>query len=208
MLTAIVALEDLGDGTFEAKLERSPFYPAGGGQVSDQGWIEHEETAARAELRDAVRVGDDQTLVFEGDGLCRGRPRQGRRALGGALPDDGEPHGDASPARGAPARARRARPAGGLRRAPGQAALRLHARAGADRRGARAGGGARQRAGLRRIAPCGRSRRRSTRRGGWARRCSSARSTATSSASSRSTASRASSAAAPTSARPPRSARS
>ena len=53
MLTAIVALNDLGDGTFEAKLERSPFYPAGGGQVSDQGWIEHDETGARAELRDA-----------------------------------------------------------------------------------------------------------------------------------------------------------
>jgi alanyl-tRNA synthetase len=68
VLTAIVALNDLGDGTFEAKLERSPFYPAGGGQVSDQGWIEHEETGARAELRDAVRLGDDQTLVFEGAG--------------------------------------------------------------------------------------------------------------------------------------------
>ncbi len=72
VLTAIVALEDLGDGTFEAKLERSPFYPAGGGQVSDQGWIEHEETDARAELRDAVRVGDDQTLVFEGAGFAVG----------------------------------------------------------------------------------------------------------------------------------------
>jgi alanyl-tRNA synthetase len=72
VLTAIVALNDLGDGTFEAKLERSPFYPAGGGQVSDQGWIEHEETGARAELRDAVRVGDDQTLVFEGEGFAVG----------------------------------------------------------------------------------------------------------------------------------------
>ncbi len=72
VLTAIVALEDLGDGTFEAKLERSPFYPSGGGQVSDQGWIEHEETGARAELRDAVRTGDDQTLVFEGEGFVAG----------------------------------------------------------------------------------------------------------------------------------------
>ena len=72
MLTAILALEDLGDGTFEAKLERSPFYPAGGGQVADQGWIEHEETGARAELRDAVRIGDDQTLVFEGEGFAVG----------------------------------------------------------------------------------------------------------------------------------------
>jgi alanyl-tRNA synthetase len=69
VLTAIVALNDLGDGTFEAKLERSPFYPAGGGQVTDQGWIEHDETGARAELREAVRLGDDQTLVLEGEGF-------------------------------------------------------------------------------------------------------------------------------------------
>jgi alanyl-tRNA synthetase len=69
VLTAIIALNDLGDGQFEAKLERSPFYPAGGGQVSDVGWIEHEETGARAELREAIRVGDDQVLVFEGTGF-------------------------------------------------------------------------------------------------------------------------------------------
>jgi alanyl-tRNA synthetase len=72
VLTAILALNDLGDGQFEAKLERSPFYPAGGGQVSDQGWIEHEGTGARAELRDAVRLGDDQVLVFEGGGFAAG----------------------------------------------------------------------------------------------------------------------------------------
>src|SRR4029079_11780550 len=72
VLTAIVALNDLGDGTLEAKLERSPFYPAGGGQVSDQGWIEHDETGARAELREAVRIGDDQTLAFEGSGFAVG----------------------------------------------------------------------------------------------------------------------------------------
>jgi alanyl-tRNA synthetase len=69
VLTAIVALKDLGDGRFEAKLERSPFYPAGGGQVTDAGWIEHDETGARAELREAVRLGEDQTLVFEGHGF-------------------------------------------------------------------------------------------------------------------------------------------
>jgi alanyl-tRNA synthetase len=68
VLTAILALNDLGDGQFEAKLERSPFYPAGGGQVSDKGWIEHLETGAKAELREAIRVGDDQVLVLEGPG--------------------------------------------------------------------------------------------------------------------------------------------
>jgi alanyl-tRNA synthetase len=72
VLTALVALNDLGDGTFEAKLERSPFYPAGGGQVTDAGWIEHEGTGARAELREAIRVGDDQVLVFEGSGFAAG----------------------------------------------------------------------------------------------------------------------------------------
>ena len=72
VLTAIIALNDLGDGRFEAKLERSPFYPAGGGQVSDTGWIEHDETGARAELREAIRVGDDQVLVFEGTGFAVG----------------------------------------------------------------------------------------------------------------------------------------
>jgi len=72
VLTAITALNDLGDGRFEAKLERSPFYPAGGGQITDVGHIEHDETGARAELREAVRLGDDQTLVFEGGAFSVG----------------------------------------------------------------------------------------------------------------------------------------
>jgi alanyl-tRNA synthetase len=71
-LTAIVAYEELGDGTFQAKLERSPFYPEGGGQVSDLGYIEHEESGARAELRRATRVGDDQVLTFAGEGFAEG----------------------------------------------------------------------------------------------------------------------------------------
>ncbi len=72
VLTAITALNDLGDGRFEAKLERSPFYPAGGGQVTDAGELVHDETGARAELREAHRLGDDQVLVFEGDGFAAG----------------------------------------------------------------------------------------------------------------------------------------
>ncbi len=72
VLTAITAFVDLGDGRFEAKLERSPFYAEGGGQVSDAGWLEHEETGARAELARADRVGDDQVLTFEGDGFAVG----------------------------------------------------------------------------------------------------------------------------------------
>ncbi len=37
VLTELYAYEELGDGTFLAKLRESPFYPAGGGQVSDEG---------------------------------------------------------------------------------------------------------------------------------------------------------------------------
>ena len=72
VLTAILALEDLADGQFEAKLERSPFYPSGGGQITDSGYIEHDETGARADLREAVRLGEDQVLVFEGSGFAAG----------------------------------------------------------------------------------------------------------------------------------------
>src|SRR5690242_9243225 len=73
VLTAIVAYEDLGDGRFQAKLERSPFYPEGGGQVSDGGYIENEETGARAELVSATRLpDDDQVLTFEGSGFASG----------------------------------------------------------------------------------------------------------------------------------------
>jgi alanyl-tRNA synthetase len=72
VLTAILALEELGDGTFQAKLERSPFYPEGGGQVTDQGFIEHEETGARADLVRAARLGDDQVLTFRGEGFASG----------------------------------------------------------------------------------------------------------------------------------------
>src|SRR5205823_760566 len=64
--------EEVGDGTFQAKLERSPFYPEGGGQVTDQGFVEHEETGARAELVRASRLGDDQVLTFRGEGFAAG----------------------------------------------------------------------------------------------------------------------------------------
>ena len=72
VLTAIAALESDEDGRFRAKLHESPFYAEGGGQVSDTGYIEHEETGARAELVGAVRAGDDQTLLFEGEGFAVG----------------------------------------------------------------------------------------------------------------------------------------
>jgi len=69
VLTAIVAYADVGDGTFQAKLELSPFYPEGGGQVSDPGYI---EDGARAELIKAMRLENDQVLTFQGDGFAEG----------------------------------------------------------------------------------------------------------------------------------------
>jgi alanyl-tRNA synthetase len=73
VLTAISAFRDRGDGTFEAKLHESPFYPAGGGQVSDAGYLVHEASGAEADLLEAIRLeGDDQVLVFEGTGFAEG----------------------------------------------------------------------------------------------------------------------------------------
>ena len=56
VLTQIGALEEAGEGTFLVKLRESPFYPDGGGQVSDQGWIEQD--GKRAELEAAFRFGE------------------------------------------------------------------------------------------------------------------------------------------------------
>jgi alanyl-tRNA synthetase len=71
VLTQIGALEDLGDGMFLAKLYESPFYPEGGGQVTDAGEIRAED-GSRAVLREAYRLGDDQALLFEGSGFAAG----------------------------------------------------------------------------------------------------------------------------------------
>jgi alanyl-tRNA synthetase len=73
VLTQIGALEELGDGTFLAKLRDSPFYPAGGGQVTDRGWIElDDESGTRAELVEAYRFEDDQALLLRGSGFSAG----------------------------------------------------------------------------------------------------------------------------------------
>jgi alanyl-tRNA synthetase len=69
--TAITAYADLGEGFFQVKLAESPFYPAGGGQVTDAGWIEKED-GSRADLDDALRLVDDQELVFQGTGFAEG----------------------------------------------------------------------------------------------------------------------------------------
>ncbi|MDQ3992857.1 MAG: alanine--tRNA ligase [Actinomycetota bacterium] len=78
VLTQIGALEPLGDGRFLAKLRESPFYPEGGGQVTDAGFIELDgahgppPNPPRAELEAAYRLEDDQVLVFSGEGFAEG----------------------------------------------------------------------------------------------------------------------------------------
>ena len=59
--TRIGALDDLGEGRLAVKLRESPFYPEGGGQVSDAGSIESD--TGRAAIAEVIRFDGDQTLI-------------------------------------------------------------------------------------------------------------------------------------------------
>ncbi len=73
VLTQIGALEQLDDDHFLAKLRESPFYPAGGGQVTDAGTIELDDgSGIAAELVEAYRLDSDQALLFRGTGFAEG----------------------------------------------------------------------------------------------------------------------------------------
>ena len=88
VLTQLGALEELGDGTFLAKLRESPFYPAGGGQVTDQGWIERDDDpSARAELVDGVPLRRRPGAPLPRERLRRGDRVRARRAVERPLPD-------------------------------------------------------------------------------------------------------------------------
>ncbi len=59
----VVRAVERENGTLLAKLEDSPFYPAGGGQVSDAGVVETDTGQAR--VTEVFRVGADQALALE-----------------------------------------------------------------------------------------------------------------------------------------------
>ncbi len=89
--TTVLAVEPAGDGAAQAaggerrlvKLAESPFYLAGGGQVSDVGVIECEHGDCRARVEDVLAVGD-------GPG-AEGPRRAGRAAPRRAGPRPGRP---------------------------------------------------------------------------------------------------------------------
>src|SRR5680860_1488169 len=59
------------NGAQLVKLEDSPFYPAGGGQVSDSGLVR--TGSAQARVDEVFRLGDDQVLALEpGGGVAEG----------------------------------------------------------------------------------------------------------------------------------------
>ncbi len=66
------------DGRVTVKLAESPFYAAGGGQVSDGGVIECAHGDCRARVVDVVRVGGDQAVVVE---VERGELDAGERVV-------------------------------------------------------------------------------------------------------------------------------
>jgi alanyl-tRNA synthetase len=64
------------NGTVLVKLVESPFYPTGGGQVADSGFLECPDGDCRARVRDVLRLGDDQVVAVE---LERGVIEPGER---------------------------------------------------------------------------------------------------------------------------------
>jgi alanyl-tRNA synthetase len=59
----VLRVAERANGWVLAKLEESPFYPEGGGQVSDSGLVE--TPSGRARVADVYRLGDDQALALE-----------------------------------------------------------------------------------------------------------------------------------------------
>jgi alanyl-tRNA synthetase len=69
-----VAAASRRNGSWLMKFAESPFYPEGGGQVSDAGLVESESAAGRVD--DVYRLGDDQAVAVT---LERGELKEGDR---------------------------------------------------------------------------------------------------------------------------------
>ena len=75
VFTVVRALHELSDGRLALKLEESPFYAEGGGQVADTGWIHTE--GGKLAVEDVVRLENDQIIVAR---LTEGTVAEGERA--------------------------------------------------------------------------------------------------------------------------------
>jgi alanyl-tRNA synthetase len=65
VLTSVTGAAPLGATQQLLKLERSPFYAASGGQVSDHGTIQVDGDDAKLDVVEVLKFGDDQVLVVE-----------------------------------------------------------------------------------------------------------------------------------------------
>jgi alanyl-tRNA synthetase len=75
-LATVTALRE--NGNVVLKLDRSPFYAKGGGQIADAGEIACESGDCRARVVDVIRSGDDQAVVVE---VEQGSLHEGERVL-------------------------------------------------------------------------------------------------------------------------------